>query len=144
MAERFPKPAFDIQRERFLPQLSRGLTVYGIVQFALLLGMAVQFLDLAKHLPAATLVSYAVFLVLSLAALGALTEGRRLGVALELARLLATAAVPLLTGGWFGVSALDARVLAALVAIPAVSALVLGWLVVSTAGRAGSKKPIPG
>jgi sterol desaturase/sphingolipid hydroxylase (fatty acid hydroxylase superfamily) len=144
VAERFPKPAFDIQRERFLPQLSRGLTVYGIVQFALLLGMAVQFLDLAKHLPAATLVSYAVFLVLSLAALGALTEGRRLGVGLELARLLATAAVPLLTGGWFGVSALDARVLAALVAIPAVSALVLGWLVVSTAGRAGSKKPIPG
>jgi sterol desaturase/sphingolipid hydroxylase (fatty acid hydroxylase superfamily) len=144
VAERFPKPAFDIQRERFLPQLSRGLTVYGIVQFALLLGMAVQFLDLAKHLPAATLVSYAVFLVLSLAALGALTEGRRLGVGLELVRLLATAAVPLLTGGWFGVSALDARVLAALVAIPAVSALVLGWLVVSTAGRAGSKKPIPG
>ena len=144
VAERFPKPAFDIQRERFLPPLSRGLTVYGLVQFALLLGMAVQFLDLAKHLPAATLVGYAVFLVLSLAALGALTEGRRLGVGLELARLLATAAVPLLTGGWFGVSALDARVLAALVAIPAISALVLGWLVVSTAGRAGSKKAIPG
>lgn len=144
VAERFPKPAFDIQRERFQPPLSRGLTVYGLVQFALLLGMAVQFLDLAKHLPAATLVGYAVFLVLSLAALGALTEGRRVGVGLELARLLATAAVPLLTGGWFGVSALDTRVVAALVAIPAVSALVLGWLVVSTAGRAGSKKAIPG
>lgn len=144
VAERFPKPAFDIQRERFQPPLSRGLTVYGLVQFALLLGMAVQFLDLAKHLPAATLVGYAVFLVLSLAALGALTEGRRLGVGLELARLLATAAVPLITGGWFGVSALDARVVAVLVAIPAISALVLAWLVVSTAGRAGSKKAIPG
>jgi len=104
VAERFPKPAFDIQRERFLPPLSRGLTVYGLVQFALLLGMAVQFLDLAKHLPAATLVGYAVFLVLSLAALGALTEGRRLGVGLELARLLATAAVPLLTDTTLGLS----------------------------------------
>ncbi|WP_109127318.1 sterol desaturase family protein [Dyella sp. C11] len=144
VAERFPKPAFDIARERFVPPLSRGLTIYSLVQFALLLGMAVQFLDLAKHLPAATLVGYAAFLVLSLAALGALTEGRRIGVVLEFARLLATAAVPLLTGGWFGVPHLDLGVVAVLVAIPAVSALVLGWLAVSTAGRAGSGNPIPG
>jgi sterol desaturase/sphingolipid hydroxylase (fatty acid hydroxylase superfamily) len=144
VAERFPKPAFDIQRERFLPPLSRGYLVYSLVQFALLLGMAVQFLDLAKHLPAVSLIGYAVFLVLSLAALGALTEGRRLGVGLELARLLATAAVPLLTGGWFGAPQLAAGPLAALVAVPAISALVLAWLALSTAGRAGAGKPIPG
>ncbi|MDR3447455.1 sterol desaturase family protein [Dyella sp.] len=143
VAERFPKPAFDIGRERYLPLLSRNLTLYGLTQFALLLGMAVQFLDLAKHLPAATLVGYAVFLVLSLTALGALMEGRRVGVGLELARLLATAAVPLLTGGWFGVSPLDGRVVAGLVAIPVISALVLGWLAVSAAGREDSGKPIP-
>ena len=144
VAERFPKPAFDIQRERFLPPLTRGYMIYSLVQFALLLGMAVQFLDLAKRLPAAELIGYAVFLVLSLAALGALTEGRRLGVGLELARLLATAAVPLLTGGWFGVPQLAAGPLAALVAIPAVSALVLAWLALSSAGRAGAEKAIPG
>lgn len=144
VAEHFPKPAFDIQRERFLPPLTRGYMIYSLVQFALLLGMAVQFLDLAKHLPAAALIGYAVFLVLSLAALGALTEGRRLGVGLELARLLATAAVPLLTGGWFGAPQLAAGPLAALVAVPAISALVLAWLALSTAGRAGAGKPIPG
>ena len=144
VAERFPKPAFDIQRERFLPPLTRGYMIYSLVQFALLLGMAVQFLDLAKHLPAAALIGYAVFLVLSLAALGALTESRRLGVGLELARLLATAAVPLLTGGWFGAPQLAAGARAALVAIPAVSALVLAWLALSTASRAGTEKPIPG
>ncbi|WP_426270618.1 sterol desaturase family protein [Dyella kyungheensis] len=144
VAERFPKPAFDIQRERFLPQLSRGLTVYGLVQFALLLGMAVQFLDLAKQVPATTLVAYAVFLVLSLTALGALTEARRIGIGLELARLFATAAMPLLTGGWFGVPQLDARVVAAMVAVQALSALVLGWLVLSAAGRRNAEKPIHG
>ncbi|KLD63386.1 sterol desaturase family protein [Dyella japonica] len=144
VAERFPKPAFDIQRERFLPPLTRGYMIYSLVQFALLLGMAVQFLDLAKRLPAASLIGYAVFLVLSLAALGALTEGRRAGVALELTRLLATAAVPLLTGGWFGVPQLPAAFVATLVAVPAISALVLAWLALSAPGRAGSEKPIPG
>jgi alkylglycerol monooxygenase len=144
VAERFPKPDFDIQRERYVPHLSRSFTVYSLVQFALLLGMAVQFLDLAKHLPVTALISYAAFLVLSLTALGALTEGRRMGVGLELARLLVTAAIPLLTAGWFGVPHLDARVVAILVAIPAVSALVLGWLAMSAAGREGSKKAIPG
>jgi len=143
VAERFPKPVFDIGRERFQPMVSRGLMIYSLVQFALLLGMAVQFLDLAKHLPAITLAGYAVFLVLSLTALGALTEGRRAGVALEFVRLLATAAVPLVTGGWFGLPHLDSRVVATLVAVAAVSALVLSWLAVSAAGRADTGKAIP-
>ncbi|WP_267226549.1 sterol desaturase family protein [Dyella silvae] len=144
VAARFPKAEFDIQRDRYQPPLSRGLILYSLVQFALLLGMAVQFLDLAKHLPAWSLTGYAVFLVLSLTALGALTEGRRIGVGLELARLMATAAIPLLTGGWFGVPQLPASAVGALVAIPALSALVMGWLAVSTAGHAGTGKPIPG
>ncbi len=144
VAERFPKPAFDIQRERFAPQLSRGLVLYSLVQFALLLGMGVQFLDLAKHLPAASLIGYAVFLLLSLYALGSLTEGHRGGVGLELVRLLVTAAIPLVTGGWFGAAHLDFRVTAAMVAIPVISALVLGWLTLSAQGRAGSGKTIPG
>jgi sterol desaturase/sphingolipid hydroxylase (fatty acid hydroxylase superfamily) len=143
VAERFPKQGFDIQRERFLPVLSRGLVFYSIVQFALMLGMAVQFLDLAKRLPAMTLIGYAAFLVLSLTALGALTEGRRIGVALELTRLLATAAVPLVMGGWFGVPHLDIAVVAVLVAIPVVSALVLAWLTVSAAGRENHGNAVP-
>jgi len=142
VAERFPKPDFDIARQRYLPRLSRGLTIYSLVQFALLLGMAVQFLDLAKHLAAIELLGYAAFLVLSLTALGALTEGRRVGFGLEGARLVVTAAIPLLTGGWFGVPHLDARVLAVLVAIPLASMLVLGWLAVSTAARESAQKAV--
>ncbi|AIF46066.1 sterol desaturase family protein [Dyella japonica] len=144
VAERFPKPAFDIERERYLPALSRGLTIYSLVQFALLLGMAVQFLDLAKHLAAVELLGYAVFLVLSLTALGALTEGRRIGVGLELARLLATAAVPLLTGGWFGVPRLPAGTIGAGAAVLAVSAAVVLWLTASTTGQIGSDKAVSG
>ncbi|RDI97165.1 sterol desaturase family protein [Dyella solisilvae] len=144
VAARFPKADFDIQRARFQPALSRGLTVYSLVQFALLLGMAVQFLDLAKHLSLVVLGGYAVFLVLSLTALGALTEGRRVGVVLELVRLLVTAAIPLLTGGWFGLPQLSGSVLGAMVAIPALSALVLGWVVLVGHRREGTGKVIPG
>jgi alkylglycerol monooxygenase len=144
VAARFPKPDFDIRRERFIPPLSRGLTVYSLVQFALLLAMGVHFLDLAKHLPALALFGYAVFLVLSLYALGALTEGQRRGFVFELARLLVTAAIPWVTGGWFGVAHLDVRVIGVLVATPLVSAVILGWLAMSAHSQAGSSKPIPG
>lgn len=104
VAARFPKPAFDIRRARYLPPLPRGLLAYGVVQFALLLLMGVQFLDLAKRLPASGLLAYALFLLLSLTALGVLLEGRRAGTWLETARLAATAAVAIATGGWFGVT----------------------------------------
>lgn len=144
VAARFPKPEFDLRRERFAPALSRGLTAYSLVQFTLLLAMGVHFLDLAKHLSALSLVGYAVFLVLSLTALGALTEGRRSGFGLELARLLVTAAIPLLTGGWFGVAHVDAAVTGVLLAVPAASALVLAWLALSAHGQTGSGKAIPG
>lgn len=144
VAARFPKPAFDIHRERFLPPLSRGLTVYSLVQFALLLLMGVHFLDLAKHLPAISLVGYGVFLVFSVTVLGALTEGRRSGLALELARLLVTAAIPLLTGGWFGVAHLETMVTGLFLAVAAMSALVLGWLALSAHGAADTGKTIPG
>jgi hypothetical protein len=144
VAERFPKPAFEIQRERYAPQLSRGLVIYSLVQFALLLAMGVQFLDLAKHLPALSLIGYAIFLLLSLYALGALTEGHRSGVGLELVRLFATGVIPLFTGGWFGAAHLDVRIVGALVAMPVLSALVLGWLALTAQGRAGSGKTIPG
>jgi alkylglycerol monooxygenase len=144
VAARFPKPEFDISRERFAPALSRGITAYSLVQFALLLGMGVHFLDLAKHLAALSLAGYAVFLVLSLTALGALTESRRSGFGLELTRLLVTAAIPLLTGGWFGVPHVEPAVTGLFLAIAAVSALALGWLALSAHGEAGSGKPIPG
>ena len=128
VAERFPKPAFDIGRERFAPALSMPLTIYSLVQFALLLGMGVHFLDLAKRLPASELIGYAVFLLLSLYALGALTESRLIGYVAEFMRLFASAAVPMISAGWFGLSYLDVRVRAVLIVIPLISAVVLELL----------------
>ncbi|WP_266170896.1 sterol desaturase family protein [Dyella subtropica] len=104
VAARFPKPAFDILRERYEPRLSPALAIYGVVQFALLLVMGVHFLDLAKHLPATALLTYAGFLLLSLSALGVWMEGRRIGFWLELARVSATAVLALAMGGWFAVA----------------------------------------
>lgn len=104
VAARFPKAAFDIQRERYSPALPSALIVYGVVQFALLLGMGVHFLDLAKRLPASALLAYAGVLLLSLGALGVLLEGRRAGFWLELLRVLVTAMLALAMGGWFAVT----------------------------------------
>ena len=132
VAERFPKSDFDITRERFAPTLPAPLVIYSLIQFALLLAMGVHFLDLAKRLPASELLGYAAFLLLSLYALGAMTEWHRGSAWLELVRLAATAMVPLMTGGWFGVVHLDASVWSALIALPTLSALILGLLIWGT------------
>jgi sterol desaturase/sphingolipid hydroxylase (fatty acid hydroxylase superfamily) len=126
VAERFPKPAFDIARQRYQPALPRALIGYALAQFGLLLLMGVHFLDLAKHLPAPALLGYALFLLLSLSALGVLMEGRRLGFWLELARLLATIGIALGSGGWFGLA--DARLGLAVAAVHAACALVFAGL----------------
>lgn len=104
VAERFPKPAFDIRRERYAPALPPGLAAYGVAQFALMLPMGVWFLELAKRMPPTALLAYAAFLLFGLTALGVLLEGRRAGLWLELIRLAATVAAALATGGWFGVA----------------------------------------
>ncbi|WNL46070.1 sterol desaturase family protein [Dyella sp. BiH032] len=128
VAERFPKPAFDIRRPRFAPALPHGLIIYGIAQFALLLMMGVWFLDMAKRMPASALLAYAAFLLLSLTALGVLLEGRRAGSWLEAARLAATASVAAITGGWFGVAAAPAALAPAIIAWCLASAAMLATI----------------
>jgi len=117
VAQRFPKPAFDLQRARYAPALSRSLIAYGIAQFALLLLMGVWFLDMAKRMPASALLTYAGFLLFSLTALGVLLEGRRAGAWLEVARLAVTALAAVATGGWFGASAAPSALAPAIVAL---------------------------
>jgi len=138
VAERFPKPAFDIRRERYLPSLPTALIVYGLIQFALLLGMGVHFLDLAKRLPASALLAYAGFLLLSLAALGVLLEGRRAGFWLELTRSLATAALALAMGGWFALTwpAVGFAIAAVYLASATVLVSIDRWPVLRGAGSA--------
>jgi hypothetical protein len=128
VAARYPKPAFDIGRERFDPPISRALTAYCLLQFALLLGMATHFLDLSARAGLPTLLGYAAYLVGSLTMLGALMEGRRAARWVEAARLLATALLPWATGRWFGVDQLDPRIALAMALAFGLSALVLPWL----------------
>lgn len=135
VAQRFPKPAFDIARQRYAPSLPRGLSVYGIVQFALLLLMGVWFLDMAKRMPASSLAAYAAFLLFNLTALGVLLEGRRAGTWLEAARLAATALAALMTGGWFGAAAAPAAL------APAILALCLGSAAALTSIRLRTRQP---
>jgi hypothetical protein len=133
VAARFPKPEFDIQRARFDPPMSRALTLYCLVQFALLLGMATQFLALSATASLLPLLGYAAYLIGSLTVLGALMEGRRSARWIEAARVLSTALLPWACGQWFGVAPLDARIALALLLVFGLSALALPWLQASRA-----------
>jgi RsiW-degrading membrane proteinase PrsW (M82 family) len=75
-------------------------------------------------LPAAT---YALYLVCSLWVLGFVLEGRRIGIGLELLRTAGTAAWVGISGRWFGIAQLDARIVIALVVVFGIGAVAL-WL----------------
>jgi alkylglycerol monooxygenase len=128
VAARFPKPAFELARARFEPPMSRALAVYCLLQFALLLGMATQFLALSASASLATLLAYAAYLVGSLTVLGALMEGRRGARWIEAARLLGTALLPWVSGRWFGVAHLDPWIALAVLLVFGLAALALPWL----------------
>jgi sterol desaturase/sphingolipid hydroxylase (fatty acid hydroxylase superfamily) len=116
VAERFPKPPFVISTVRYEPPLSKAMTLYVLVQFALLLGMATQFLGMAGKVGLAELLAYAAYLTASLWVLGGLMESQRWASVFELARTLLTAIVPLVWGQWFGMAHLDGR-MAGLIAV---------------------------
>ncbi|MFC5436634.1 sterol desaturase family protein [Rhodanobacter umsongensis] len=136
VAARFPQPAFVMPVERFDPPLWPAMKLYVLLQFALLLGMATQFLGMASTASLPALLAYAAYLVAGLSVLGALMEARPLARWAEAVRVLATAAVPLLSGGWFGISHLDGPVALAIAAVFGLSALAL--FCVFDAQRAGS------
>ena len=125
VAARFPKPAFDITHERYDPSISRRMSVYVLVQFALLLGMAMHFLGIAAHADLTTLFAYGAYLVASLSILGAIMEGRRVALWFEALRVGATALLPIALGRWFAVGHLDASIGVALLVVFALSGLML-------------------
>lgn len=139
-AARYPKQAFDIGRERFDPPLSRARTAYGLVQFALLLGMTTHFLGLAAQAGLGLLVGYALVIALSLTVLGAWWEGRPAAMWLEGLRVLALALAPPLVGGWFALPGTPVGVVFA--AVFGLSAVALAW--VSRTGGDASHKPVAG
>jgi alkylglycerol monooxygenase len=128
VAARFPQPAFTMPDERFDPPLPAAMKRYVLIQFALLLAMATQFLGMAATASLPALLAYAAYLVTGLYVLGALMEGRALARWAEGARVLATAMVPLLSGRWFGISHLDVQIALAMAAAFGLSAVALPWL----------------
>ncbi|GAA0887480.1 sterol desaturase family protein [Rhodanobacter soli] len=138
VAARYPKPAFVMPNERFDPPLSRPLKLYVLVQFALLLGMTTQFLGMAGTASLPALLGYAIYLVASLCVIGALMEGRRWAPWAEGVRVLATAAVPLLSGHWFGIGHLDGHIALAIAVVFGLSALAMVWLGRSSTAEAVS------
>ncbi|TAM07762.1 MAG: sterol desaturase family protein [Rhodanobacter sp.] len=128
LAARYPRSGFAPSRERYDPPMSRACRTYVLIQFALLLGMANQFLALASHAAPASQMAYAGYLVASLWVLGGLMESRRWARWAEAVRVIATAVLPLATLRWFGVAHLDSRVALAFALVFGASALALVML----------------
>lgn len=128
VAERFPKPAFDIGRSEYDPPLSWPMQAYALLHFALLLGLGTQFLSHASALHGWQALAFAAFLTAGLCALGALLESRVWGLALEAARLIVLGLWPMLTADWPGMGA-PSLVAIAFPVIAGISApvLLLAW-----------------
>ena len=129
VAARFPKADFDITHARYNPPMSAAAKLYCLAEFGLLLLIGVNFLSVAPKLDLADAMSYAVYMVYSIWAIGLLMEGRRIGVLLELLRTAGTAMGVWLSGSWFGVAQLDPRIAAAIAGIFAISAIAMLCLV---------------
>ncbi|GLQ86818.1 sterol desaturase family protein [Dyella flagellata] len=125
VAARFPKAGFDLHHARYSPPISPALKFYCIAQFALLLLIGVNFLDVAPKLAWLPAAAYAMYLVYSLWALGFLLEGRRIGMWLELLRTAGTAVLVAVSERWFGVAHLDGRLVVVMVAVFGIGALAL-------------------
>jgi sterol desaturase/sphingolipid hydroxylase (fatty acid hydroxylase superfamily) len=132
VAARFPKRPYDPHRDfvRFDPARRLALSLYVLVQFALLIVAHSHWLALLPRQSQLLNAAYFLFLLVSMVLLGGLLENRRVFVMLEGARLAAVATVVLTTGGWFSLRDAEART-----AVLAAVALSLAWLV--GAGRSG-------
>ncbi len=86
-----PRGAFALDRPRYEPRASRGARRYALVQFALVLGAAVHFLQLQAHASMLASLAWFAWITLALTTLGWMLEGRRIGALLEAARCAGTA-----------------------------------------------------
>jgi hypothetical protein len=105
------------------------MAIYCLVQFVLLLGLGVQFLQTAMLMSLPAVVVYLVFLVGGLVVHGALLEGRRLARWFETARVVLFGAMPAISGLWLDGSDLPPalRWVCATVAAGSMVMLLLAW-----------------
>ena len=102
VAERFPKPDFDIHRTEFNPKLGGLLGLHALLVFVALTVLGVHFLTVAGSLPTTEAIGYALLLLTSLMLLGAVMEGRGSASWLQSLWLLTVAVVAVVAGLWFG------------------------------------------
>lgn len=129
VAERFPKPAFDIARAEYDPPVSTTMRAYAFAHFLLLLALGVDFLGIAARLDALHAIAYAGGLLWGLIALGALLEARPWGLAVELPRLALLAAWPMLVARVPGYAGFvdDLSIVLPGLAIASLPILLLAW-----------------
>jgi alkylglycerol monooxygenase len=129
VAERFPKPAFDIARAEYDPPVSATMRIYAFAQFAILLALGVDFLGIAARLEAMHAIAYAGMLLWGLVALGALLEGRAWGLRVELPRLAMLAFWSWLVARWPGYAGFvdDLAVVLPVLAIASLAMLLPAW-----------------
>ncbi len=125
VAARFPKTAYDPLHdfERYDPGRSLSLSLYAVVQLAVLIVANNHFLGLMPKQAAAWNILYFLFILLGLATLGGVLENRREFLLLEGLRVAVAAIVAVAVGSWFGVH--DSRVILAIGGFGAISLL---WL----------------
>jgi sterol desaturase/sphingolipid hydroxylase (fatty acid hydroxylase superfamily) len=123
VAARWPKAGFHVEALRkYDTPLPRSLAVYCFVQALVVLAFGTHFLAVAPHWPLAAALAYLGWLVVSLTAIGGLSEGRRGYLWLESARLAALVV-------FVGLTTDDARhVIAALLALAAAACGIWLWL----------------
>jgi len=104
VAARFPKTPYDPIRDfvRYDPPRPLALSLYALVQFAVLLAANSQFLALLPKQAAPLNIAYFALIVGSLVCLGGVLENRREFLLAEAARLVSIGVGVLAAGSWFG------------------------------------------
>ena len=143
VAARFPKPEYDPTRDfvKFDPPRNLALSLYGFVQFVLLIAANSQFLALVPKQGSLLNVVYFGFILASLIILGGVFENRREFVYLETARLAATGLAVILTGSWFG-GLSSGRFLLGFASFLLLSLICL-WLAARPAAQSPLRAPLP-
>ncbi|HTS31709.1 MAG TPA: sterol desaturase family protein [Bryobacteraceae bacterium] len=132
VAARFPKPDYDPARdfERFDPARPLSLSLYALVQLAVLIAANSHFLSVLPRQAAWLNILYFIYILTGLATLGGVLENRREFIRLEALRVAASGIAALTLGSWFG--ARDPRVILSIASFALIS---LGWLYVSAKNR---------
>ena len=141
VAARFPKPPYDPLRDfaRYDPARSLGLSLYALVQLAVLIAANSHFLAvLPKQAPTLNVLYFA-FILVSLATIGGILENRREFLFVEAARLSLAGITAVASGAWFG--ARDPRIILSIASFAVLS--LIGTLAIAMSETANSQEESP-